>query len=111
MISPLRFLKALLVDRTSDLTPTGPQCYGRVATVDIPNASDGATDIANDIIGNCHAIVSGSARRYVDRVEATRASIRSDLTPSVCGVNIRSLGNNFSPLQFPIFLFRQVSFC
>ena len=34
-----------------------------------------------------------------------------DLTPRVWGVNIRSLGNNFSPLVFPIFLFRRVSFC
>jgi hypothetical protein len=33
--------------------PPGPQC-STSATVEIPNASDGATDIANDIIGNCH---------------------------------------------------------
>jgi hypothetical protein len=41
----------------------------------------------------------------------TSFALPVDLTPKVWGVNIRSLGNNFSPLVFPIFLFRRVSFC
>jgi hypothetical protein len=33
--------------------PPNPQCTADVA-VEIPSASDGATDIANDIISGCH---------------------------------------------------------